>query len=576
MLDRTTTPHVMELKMNNAIVVLDQLLAAQRSSLGYEISEADFFELFSAEQILKEYDVSFEEVQSGIMGATLDGGIDAAYMFINGDIVREDYDINSLPRKIHLQIFIIQAKRSQGFSEEAINKFEASFTDLFDLTQEITSLNSVYNQDIISFISKFREVYGASTSKFPNIEFRFAYSSKGNEVHDNVRRKETRLRAAVNKLYPMASFNLEFIGANDLYTLASRQPKTTYELHIKSGTITTSGNSSVVCFVELKDYYNFIKGDSGNKNLYIFESNVRDYQGNTEVNNEISNTLREDTENDFWWLNNGVTIVCSEVTQSGMKLDIEEPQIVNGLQTSTEIYNYFDEIGETDDYLQRLLLVRVVKPTSEESRSKIIKSTNRQTRILISSFRTTDAIHRMIEDYLLPKELFYDRKKNHYKNLGKPKSKIISVPFLAQCVMSILLARPDDARARPSSLLKKDSDYESVFNQQHPLNAFYNCIKVVQYIEMKLKEKELNSRDKNNIKFHLSYYLTAKHLQVIDINSSALSNVRIEEISDELFNDCFSLVLELYEQNNKSDTYSKSSAFVISLKESLRSSFRSQ
>ena len=46
----------------------------------------------------------------------------------------------------------------------------------------------------------------------------------------------------------------------------------------------------------------------------IFESNVRDYQGNNSVNSSIAETLSSDSKEDFWWLNNGVTILASEVT----------------------------------------------------------------------------------------------------------------------------------------------------------------------------------------------------------------------------------------------------------------------
>ena len=114
-------------------------------------------------------------------------------------------------------------------------------------------------------------------------------------------------------------------------------------------------------------------------------------------------------------------------------------------------------------------------PTEDESRDRIIKANNRQTPVQAASLRATDKIHRDIEEYFRPRGLFYDRRKNYYKNEGKPRDKIIGIPYLAQAVMAILLRSPDTARARPSSLLKNDDDYVRVFDSSYPI-GFTTCV----------------------------------------------------------------------------------------------------
>jgi hypothetical protein len=52
---------------------------------------------------------------------------------------------------------------------------------------------------------------------------------------------------------------------------------------------------------------------------------------------------------------------------------------------------------------------------------------------------------------------------------GRPIERIVSIPYMAQAVMAIVLQRPDTARARPSSLLKKNEDYERLFSLSHPI-----------------------------------------------------------------------------------------------------------
>jgi hypothetical protein len=85
-------------------------------------------------------------------------------------------------------------------------------------------------------------------------------------------------------------------------------------------------------------------------------------------------------------------------------LTIEDPQIVN----------YFQKHNTIDE--KRNLLVRVIVPPVTESRDRIIKVTNSQTQIPVASLRATERIHRDIEEYLRPHGLFYDRRKNFYKN----------------------------------------------------------------------------------------------------------------------------------------------------------------
>ena len=74
--------------------------------------------------------------------------------------------------------------------------------------------------------------------------------------------------------------------------------------------------TSYVCLVPLASFYDFIT-DKGNIRNHIFESNIRGYQGEVAVNKEIAETLsNEEGDEEFWWLNNGVTIIASKVTST--------------------------------------------------------------------------------------------------------------------------------------------------------------------------------------------------------------------------------------------------------------------
>ena len=109
------------------------------------------------------------------------------------------------------------------------------------------------------------------------------------------------------------------------------------------------------------------------------------------------------------------------------QLSIDNPEVVNGLQTSREIYNYFSESKDKLNNESRNVLVRFIVPDSEEIRDDIIFATNNQTNIPKSSLRVTDPIHLQIEMYCKTRGLYYDRRKNYYKNLKKKATDIIRI-----------------------------------------------------------------------------------------------------------------------------------------------------
>ena len=294
-----------------------------------------------------------------------------------------------------------------------------------------------------------------------------------------------------------------------MLALARKTPQATYTLTLAENPISSEGQVGFVCLAKLGDFFKFVTDETGSLWRHIFEANVRDYQGRTQVNDEIQTSLRNPTPEDFWWLNNGVSILASKASLGGKTLTIENPQIVNGLQTSTEVYNYC-KLCNTDNE-ERKILIRVIVPVEEESRDRIIKATNSQTVVQQSSLRATDKIHRDIEEYLRPKGLFYDRRKNYYKNEGKPRDKIVGIAHLAQAVMAIVLRRPNTARARPSSLLKKDDDYFRVFDPSYPIELYYICAESMRRVEqhLKLPSSRLEAKDRNNLRFYVAMHAVA-------------------------------------------------------------------
>jgi len=82
---------------DNSEIILSQVLKDQNEAVAPETSAPDFFEIFCAEQATKDCELSYEEIQAGIVDGEHDGGIDSFFTFVNGECVGEEISF-ALPK----------------------------------------------------------------------------------------------------------------------------------------------------------------------------------------------------------------------------------------------------------------------------------------------------------------------------------------------------------------------------------------------------------------------------------------------------------------------------------------------
>ena len=128
-----------------------------------------------------------------------------------------------------------------------------------------------------------------------------------------------------------------------------------------------------------------------------------------------------------------------------------------------------------------------------------------------ASLRMTDQIHRDIEQLFKGDGLFYDRRKGLYKDQGKPIKRIVSVNAVAQAIISVMLQRPDDARARPGDYFKDDDRYNSIFaNAKIPLAAYLACVRIIRRVEEFLGKAGVDRRRPQEFDFYLAALVPAE------------------------------------------------------------------
>lgn len=554
---------------SNDEIILKQILTQQKQQICPDLSESKFFEIFVANQFLMKYDLSDEEIEAGITGKGDDGGIDSLYTFVNGQLICEDTDLSRYRKNVSIDLVIIQSKTSNSFSETVIQKLEDTTIDILELSKLLNEFE-LYNQTLLRVAECFRSTYKELSPKFPQLSISCIYASQGNteQIHRKVKARATKLEQTVKNILSNVKFSFLFLGARELIRLASASQSTSIQMQLIENPIATN-KGGYSCLVSLQEYYKFITNSDEQLKKGIFDANVRDYEGDVEVNQDIRESLVNNTNEDFWWLNNGVTIIADKGSVTGKTLTLENVQIVNGLQTSMEIYTHFK--GNSIENDERSVLVKIITTENPASRDRIIKATNRQTSVPLASLRATDEIQRDIEHFFLNHNYYYDRRKNFYKNQGKPKEKIISIPYLAQAVMAIALREPDIARARPSSLLKKQDDYEKVFTKNYPIELYLNCVLLMKEVSTYIKTKEeYLSEERSNLKFHIAMYVAICQIETIDYKPERIEKINVNSIDNQFLEECFLKVVKLFRNHINStgktaDVAAKSKDLVIDM-----------
>ena len=548
---------------NSNDIILNDILEQSQSKRAPDSTPQHFFNIFTAEQALKNFGLSFEEIEDGIVDGFNDGGIDSIYTIVNGELVNEEISFEVPKKSAEIEVFIIQNKSANGFSETPIDKLISSTRNLFDLAVDHNNYPQ-YSAELKLRVDIFRKTTRKLASLFPSTKINYIYVAKksSDQIHPNLILKADELKKIVNEIIVAAEVSVSFWRSEDLIKLARERPKQTFQLKFDQS---LNGEKGYITLVKLSEFYNFLLNGEDSIRSDLFDSNVRDYQGTTEVNEEISNTLNTNKSDDFWWFNNGITILASRASSSGHIITIENPQIVNGLQTSSQINLYFKNNDIEND--NRTLMVKIVESNNEEVRDRIIKATNNQNKIPHSSLRATDKVQRDIEHMLKINDLFYDRRKNQFKNEGKPVSKIISISQLAQAVMTLFRGEPDNARARPSTLIKEDNVYKTLFSDEFDIESYVVAAVCMKKIDAQFKATtDLTPRDRSNIRFYVLYFLVTKKAKSTDLTPEKISNLK-GKIEDTDISNAIEEVKNLFFLEGGTDQLAKGTEFKIKVKD---------
>ena len=253
-----------------------------------------------------------------------------------------------------------------------------------------------------------------------------------------------------------------------------------------------------------KAYYGMVSGKEieewwKNYNTRLFEKNIRQVLGKTDVNDEIEKTLLDNPDL-FWYFNNGITIIADKIEKSivgGGNRDLgsfklSNIAIVNGAQTVSSIGRF----GVANEGLKNLDSVKVnirivqLSETPENFDKEITKCNNRQNRIENRDFVSQDPEQIRIKTELLIAGIDYNIMRSETFQYSEKSFDLVEATAALACASgkTPLAVQAKGGIGKYFETLDKGI-YKEIFNAS--INGFYvyNSVKTVRKIESVLKEQ---------------------------------------------------------------------------------------
>jgi hypothetical protein len=221
-----------------------------------------------------------------------------------------------------------------------------------------------------------------------------------------------------------------------------------------------------------------------------FEDNVRIYLKKTSrINANIYNSALSDNNYKFFYYNNGITLTCDHFSfPKGIPstiVDIENLQVVNGGQTLNAL---FDALKENPQKVFMVnILCRLYETKDKDLSQEIAEFTNSQNPVNNRDIHSIDSLQIKLEKEFEAIGLFYERKKNRYKD--KPKNLRIDAEKLGQAVFAFYEEKPSEAKNEKRKIFS--DSYEIIFNVNLTASKAFIAYKLYEFIEdEKLKKKK--------------------------------------------------------------------------------------
>ncbi len=207
----------------------------------------------------------------------------------------------------------------------------------------------------------------------------------------------------------------------------------------------------------------------------LLEKNIRKYLGKNEINDSIADCLKCGQGSNFFFYNNGITMVCDKFSYNALQekdwiVKVNGLQIINGGQTCRTLYQTISgnkNLNVDDAYV--LVRIYEVSADDDEIVKEITYATNHQNPVDLRDLKSNDTVQLLLEQSAQDLGYVYKRKRDTGTS-----SNIIPSTVAAEAVLSVWRKSPHLARYKKSEMF--GSFYKTIF---HDLNAAQMIIAVI-------------------------------------------------------------------------------------------------
>ncbi len=551
--------------MSIQILLKDRISIIIKNNPDFKKSGKNIFEIVVASILNLKYlaGLDFDDLLDGVVGQGGDEGIDACYLFINEELVKEYRQLN-LNKASSVRLEIIQAKETEGFSTNSFGSLCDGIEELFTLdTKKFKYIGA--NQDLVKKADLIKRIFREAKQKGASFKLRIHFATCGdkNKISSKIKHRQKNLAKVLSWV---GDISFEFWGAQELFDLSTKtEERLTLEFIDQPLDLSEKGS-------QLRGYAGFMRGETLLESLLdenkrfkdeLTEGNVRFFLGeDTSINSAIIETVSSAKADNFWAMNNGITIIGDEI-RPGEKYEIvlDNPQIVNGCQTLHCLYDVYKEnVNKFPGKLK--IFVKAIQISNADIQEDIIQATNLQNKVATASFKANDTIQKNIEKSLLKQNIFYERRKNFYKRKGKTGLQVVSLEKMAQIMHSIFRKEAIIAVNQTKDLFQESDLYKKIFNIAADYDAYlfavllYQCIWSLKNSDLRnngyeAEEKELRSKSLFCL-LHIASSLIFRYSDKIDIAQPKKKNLfskNSKKAIDYLKNE--NKVQKLYEKSTK-------------------------
>ena len=271
---------------------------------------------------------------------------------------------------------------------------------------------------------------------------------------------------------------------------------------------------------------------TGNLKRGLFEENVRDYQGNTNVNQSIRETIKNAPES-FILRNNGITILANRLEYPNLNsVRITNPQIVNGCQTCSVIY-YAHKEGLDLSKVQ--VFARIISTNETETINSIVSANNNQNMVHDMINEITKEYHKKLETYFREyddvaesRHVYYERRSKSLANENICAYQKCTFKTLIQSSVAVWFDAPYDAVDSEFRLLPKYKD--QVFSDNHMEICYYASASLFSVFDLLVYENRIDSTWRSARPFIC--YLVKKNISPnsVSLNDNAASEALARKI----------------------------------------------